>query len=226
MKNIINLCLLLLLVATACNETPKTNADMRTESQQEITSNEIDNPVIQTIMARRSIRAYKSTPVSQDTLDVIMKCAVNAPNAMNRQSWEVRIVDDKNFIDGITAIFKETVVKGGDERMIKMVEDSSFVNMFRNAPTVIFVAGDDGRFTQIDCGLLGENIMLAAQSLGLGTCCLGSPVAFFEQPEAADYLQRLDLSEGYKLLYAIAIGYPDETPEAKPRDGMKVRYVD
>jgi nitroreductase len=98
--------------------------------------------------------------------------------------------------------------------------------MFRNAPAVIFVASPAGE-GQLDCGLLGENMMIAAQSLGLGTCCLGGPIHFMKESEAAaPYLQRLGLSEGYELLYAIAVGYPDESPEAKPRDTSKVLFVE
>ena len=51
------------------------------------------NGTIETIMARRSIRKYKSTPVSRDTLNMILECGINAPNGQNRQSWEVRVVD-------------------------------------------------------------------------------------------------------------------------------------
>lgn len=101
-----------------------------------------------------------------------------------------------------------------------------FVNMFRNAPTVAFVAHKaDAGMSQIDCGLLGENMMLAAQSLGIGTCCLGGPVRFLTD-SCPDFLKKLDFSEGYELLFAIAFGYPDESPAAKPRDESKVRFVE
>ena len=74
---------------------------------------------------------------------------------------------------------------------------------------------------------MGENIILAAQSLGLGTCCLGGPVAFMKQnPEAAEYVEKLQLPDDYELLYAIGVGYPDESPTAKPRDMGKVKFVD
>ena len=61
----------------------------------------------------------------------------------------------------------------------------------------------------------------------VGSCCLASPTRFMtDTPEAAEYLKRLELPEGYRLLYCIAFGYPDETPAAKPRDAAKVKYVD
>lgn len=80
--------------------------------------------------------------------------------------------------------------------------------------------------SQIDCGLLGANMILTAQSMGIGSCCLGGPVRFMKSPAAAGYLKKLDFSDGYELLYAIAFGYPDEAPAAKPRDTSKVKFID
>ena len=178
-----------------------------------------ENPVIETIMARRSIRKYKETPVEREKLEQIVRCGINAPNGLNRQPWAVRVVDDAAYIDGITALFKAA--------QPAQAEDPSFRNMFRNAPAVIFIASPTDGSGQVDCGLLGGNIVLAAQSLGLGTCCLGGPIRFMTSaPEAAPYVERLDLPEGYALLYAIGVGYPDESPEAKPRDEGKVKFID
>jgi nitroreductase len=177
------------------------------------------NPVIETIMARRSVRQYKEQPVEREKLMQIVDCGINAPSGMNKQPWEVRVVDNSGYIDSLTVIFKA--------ENPKMAEDPGFKNMFRNAPAVIFIAAPADGSGQLDCGLLGENMIIAAQSLGLGTCCLGGPIHFMKSSEAAaPYLQRLCLSEGYELLYAIGVGYPDESPEAKPRDTSKVQFVE
>ena len=178
-----------------------------------------ENAVIETIMARRSIRKYQDRSVEREKLQQIAECGVNAPNGMNQQTWEVRIVDSKAAIDSITAVFKTA-----NPEMVQ--RDENFKNMFRNAPAVIAIAvpeGDSG----LNAGLMAENIILAAQSLGLGTCCLGGPVAFIKNsPDAAWFLKALDFSEGYDLCLMIAVGYPDETPEAKPRDLEKIQFVD
>ena len=128
------------------------------------------NQVIETIMSRRSIRKYKDIPVEKDKLELLAKCGINAPSAMNKQSWEVRIVDNKEYIDGITEIYKKENPKAA--------EGVNFKNMFRNAPAVIFIGSPIDGSAQFDCGLLAENIMLAAKFIGLGTCCLGSPASF------------------------------------------------
>ena len=177
------------------------------------------NLVIETIMARRSVRMYKDMPVERCKLQKIVECGINAPSGMNKQPWQVRVVDSRDYIDGITDVFRTANPR--------MADDASFKNMFRNAPAVIFIASPADGSGQLDCGLLGENMILAAQSMGLGTCCLGGPVAFMNgNADAKPYVERLNLPEGYTLLYAIAVGYPDEKPEAKTRDVAKVQFVE
>lgn len=175
--------------------------------------------VTNTIMERRSVRKYLDRQVERAKLEAIVKCGINAPSGMNKQPWEVRVVDSEKFVAGISEIYRRK-----DERA---AADPDFKNMFRNAPAVIFVASPADGSGQLDCGLLGQNMMLAAKAMGLGTCCLGGPIRFMKtDDEAAPYLESLGFTEGYELLYAIAVGYPDESPEAKPRDEGKVRFVE
>jgi len=176
------------------------------------------NPVLSTIMARRSVRKYLDKPVEHEKLEIIVRAGINAPSGMNRQPWIVRVVEDQKLIADVNEVFK----KANPEQVNR---DKNFKNMFRNAPNLICVCtptnGGD-----LDAGLLGENMMLAAQSLGLGTCCLGGPVRFLNtNADAKFFLDRLDIPEGYKLNYILAIGYPDEQPEAKPRDASKVKFI-
>jgi nitroreductase len=99
---------------------------------------------------------------------------------------------------------------------------------FYNAPVWVFIARDNSYdFSTIDCGLLAENMMLSANSLGVGSVCLGSPVRFIQNsPEKDRVLSKLGFSEGYELCLCIAFGYPDEAPKAKPRNIEKVRFID
>jgi nitroreductase len=182
-----------------------------------------ENAVIETIMARRSIRAYKDGPVERGKMDLIARCGINAPNAMNAQRWEVRIVDDPDFIAATTALYVEQMKN--DPRGAQMVKDPSFKNMYRNAPSLVFIATENGE-ALIDCGLMAENMILAAGSMGLGSVCLGAPARFLTSPVAAEYLARLGFSEGYSLALVIGFGYPDESPAAKPRDQAKVKWIE
>ena len=196
----------------------------RYEPTDEMTGIEADicmevNPVLSSIMARRSIRKYLDKPVEHEKLEVIVKCGINAPSGMNRQPWVVRVVEDQQLIADVTEVYKQ-------ENAEQVKRDKDFKNMFRNAPNLICVCTPANGGGELDAGLLGENIMLAAQSLGLGTCCLGGPVRFLLSNEKCKFfLDRLDIPADYKLNYIIAIGYPDEQPDAKPRDASKVKFI-
>ena len=196
----------------------------RYESRDQVAAIEADmqievNPVLSNIMARRSIRKYLDKPVEHEKLEVIVKCGINAPSGMNRQPWIVLVVEDQKLIADVTEVFKQ-------ENPEQVARDKNFKNMFRNAPNLICVCTPANGGGELDAGLLGENMMLAAQSMGLGTCCLGGPVRFLVSNEKCKFfLDRLDIPADYKLNYIIAIGYPDEQPDAKPRDASKVKFL-
>lgn len=182
------------------------------------------NEVIETIMTRRSIRAYKNQAVPKELLDQVLECGVYAANAMNAQQWEVRVVQSEEWFQSATEAAK-AAAKGTPAEA--QYNDPSFKNIFRNAPAVIFIAHKPGMFTQIDCGLMAGNIMLAAKSLGLGTVCMAGPVAsFINSPVGAAHRESLGFSEGYEPLICIGIGYPDEEPAAKPRNMDVIKYVE
>ena len=179
-----------------------------------------EKAVVETIMTRRSVRDYKEEAVDREQMAKVIECGIYAPSAMNKQTWAVRVVDDKAFLDGVT----EIAVKQNP----KLKEQANFRNFFRNAPTVAFIACPEESYSgEYDCGLLSENMMLSAWSMGIGSCCLGSVVSVMNSEEAKPYMERLNLPEGYKLLVAIAFGYPaGEAPVAPERDASKAYYVE
>lgn len=203
MKNI-NLLLagLCLIMAAACNQPKNEN---------------MSNEAIENMMARRSIRAYKTTPVGRDTLTRIMECAINAPSGQNRQSWEIRIVDNPATLAEMS------------EAMGQAHPDNDFApGCFRGAPVMVFIARDTSYdFSAYDCGLMAQNMMLSAWSLGVGSICLGSPVRFLTDNEICRPLvESLGFSDGYEFCLCVGLGYAMESPEAKPRDMGKVKFMD
>lgn len=198
---------ILLLVASAC-----------CQNQAQSSGNNSD-AVIENIMARRSIRQYKQTPVGRDTMNVILECGINAPNGQNRQSWEVRVVDSPALMDEI----KEAMAQGHPDMNPKAVK-----GCFRDAPVMVFIARDPSYdFSAYDCGLLAENMMLSAWSLGVGSICLGSPVRFLKDNDVCKpYLEKLGFSAGYELCLCVGFGYADEAPAAKQRNPEKVKFVE
>ena len=193
MKHVVIAALLLPLMACG-------GGNQSTQTTAEVAQDSTKNQVVETIMTRRSIRQYKPEAVEREKMQTIVECGINAPNAMNRQPWEVRVVDNPGYINGVTELYKKANPQAA--------ADSTFRNMFRNAPTVVFIGHDTkSESSPFDCGLLAENM-------------------FMMTPEAAEYLKKLNFSEGYELLYCIGFGYPDETPAAKPRETSKIQFVE
>lgn len=208
MKTLLTFALATLMFAS-CNQPKEQNAE--TESS--------NDAVTELMMSRRSIRKYKDSLINKETLDEILKCGVNAPNGKNLQAYEIRVLSSA-LIDSITsAVVKDNPQIGKRE---------GFKNIFVDAPCVLCIAYDTTYdMSQVDCGLLGENIILSAWSKGIGSCCLGSSARWIkDSPSAKPYLDKIGFSEGYELLYCIALGYPDETPEAKPRTMDKIKYME
>jgi nitroreductase len=184
------------------------------------------NEVIETIMTRRSVRQYNDKPISHEVMDKILECGIHAPNGMNAQRWEVRVVESQKWINDATEAYKNSIP--ADSPMAEQFKDPNFKNMFRNAPTVAFIANDTTfAYSPVDCGLMAENMILSAWSMGIGSCCLGGPARFMKaNPEAKEYLKQMGFSENFDLLLCIGFGYPAETPKAKPRDAAKVKFMD
>ena len=183
---------------------------------QQAEQTDTENQVIENIMSRRSIRKYKPVAVSRDTLQTTLECGINAPSGQNKQSWEVRVVDNPEVMNEIISL----MAAGNPD-----VDPGMIKGCFRGAPTMLFIANDPSYdFSVIDCGLLSQTIMLSGHAPGVGSVCLGSPVRFLRNaPEA---IAKLGFSEGYTPVICIGMGYPDEAPEAKPRDFGKVKFVD
>ena len=208
MKNLSFLFLCMMALAS-CSQ-----SDVTKESPKD--SESVEN----VIMARRSIRQYTKQTISRDTLDRIIKCGINAPNGQNRQAYEIRVVNNPQMLKEIS----DAVLKDNKDMSLKPGAD----NIFFGAQTVVFIANDTSYdLSQIDCGLLGENIMLSAWEKGIGTCCLAFPVRQMKESEScAPLIQKMGFSAGYNLLYCISMGYPNENPDARPRKEDMIKYVE
>ena len=203
-----------LIIMSSCTE-----QNIKTDST-EVNKEQI---VIDNLMTRRSVRQYKEEAVPRDIMNVILECGIYAPNGMNKQPWEIRVVDDKYFIDEITQLYVSSM---DENHPHNPKNDPKFRNMFRNAPTVVFIAMQPGLCSPVDCGLLAGNMVNAAWAYGIGSCIQMGPVQFMKTEKAKQYLDKLSFSEGYEILMAIGFGYPDEQPEVHPRIKEKIKFID
>lgn len=171
--------------------------------------------VIENIMSRRSVRSYRPDKIDSASMHEILWCGINAPNGQGRESWEVRVVNDESFINDINEAYNKDASDGKAKQHVSY-----------GAPVIVFIAYDTTYdLSQVDCGLLGENMILAANAMGIGSCCLGGLCRFINSEDGAGILQKLNLPSTHRLLYAIAFGYPDQVPQAKPRNMGKVQFV-
>jgi nitroreductase len=175
---------------------------------------EIDmNEVLKTIATRRSARKFSPEQIMGAELEAILAAAMQAPSAHNDQSSYFAVVQNKELIDEMSAGSKVEMRKAPYDWMVAMGSNEA-LNIYYNAPTVIIVAGrGDAISPLVDACAAIENMLIAAESLGIGSCWIGFAKFFFTGPERN---RRLGIPEGYEVHYGVALGYKSEGPAAKP----------
>ena len=182
------------------------------------------NPVLETIRARRSIRAYEKKAVPQELIDTLIEAAQLAPTGMGKQPWHFTVVRDRAVLEEINEAQRRLMRASGVAAEIKMADDPGF-DCFRGAPVVIFVSGDLAcKFHTADCANAVTIMTLAAESLGLGTCYLAGFLRALTGPDGPELVKKLGLPEGYGLEFALSLGYKGEDPA--PRVPRKENCVD
>src|SRR5574344_574258 len=164
-KNTITLMVITAVALTTGGCCNKANDKVAAESQTPQMT--VEKAVTGTLLGRHSIRAYKAETVPQNIMDTILLCGINAPSGMNKQPWEIRVVNDQKCLEDLTKLQIEDM-KADDPH--NPANDPNLRNMFRNAPTVVFIAMKDGFTSQVDCGLLAGNMVNTAWAYGIGSC--------------------------------------------------------
>jgi len=158
------------------------------------------------IMERRSVRAYTSQPVPDESLQRLLKAAMRAPSAGNSQPWEFVVIRDRNTLDAIQTFHP-------------------YAAALQTAPCAIVVCGNLPRqifpdYWVQDCSAATENILLEAVHLGLGAVWMG---LYPMQERVSDMSQLLELPETVVPLCVIAVGFPAQ--DAPPVDTFHPEYV-
>jgi len=160
------------------------------------------NPKLQFIFKRRSVRKYENREIPVEMFTDIFKAAMAAPSAVAKDPWHFLLVRDRNTLD----------------RIVKILPNGQ---MLRQAPAAVIVCGDINRahlsevsYMLQDLSAAVENILLAATTLGLGSCWLG----MHPRPERVDGIRDLfDLPENIIPMCGVALGWPAEIPEPRTR---------
>lgn len=177
------------------------------------------NQTIENIVARRSIKKYTDRPVPMELVEEVVRAGMYAPSGMNQQSAKIIAVTNKEMRDRLSRINLEII-------MGKNLNTSSGHNdPFYGAPVVLVVLAKKEVGTHVyDGSLVMENLMIAAQSLGLGSCWIHRAKETFETAEGKLILGELGIADEYEGIGNCILGYA--APDAlKPQSPRKEDYV-
>ncbi len=175
------------------------------------------NEVLKAIEQRRSIRKYKSDPVPREIIDQIIHAGIYAPSGMGKQSAIIVAVTNRELRDKLARM---NAVYGGWQPDF---------DPFYGAPAVLIVLANKACGTYLyDGSLVMENLMLAAHSLGIGSCWIHRAKEEFDSSEGKEILKALGIKGEYEGIGHCILGYPADStlPKAAPRNGNRVFYAE
>ena len=190
--------------------------------------------VIECIKSRRSIRSYREEPLPRDIIEKIIEAGKYAPSAENRQPWRFVVVTDRKVIEELSEETRRMIAdilkrrrlrkkyRELDERetilFLQAVARADRDVIFHNAPAVIFIFTENRAFYDESCACAAENMMLAAWSMGVGSCWIGF-AKFLEMSKRA--MEMLDAPPAHHIAACLVFGYPEKVPKrAPPRNPM------
>lgn len=183
------------------------------------------NETISAMLSRRSIRSYKTRQVSDRDLNWILEAGIYAATSRNMQAWYLTAVQNQELLKRLRDAACETMLKSDNARNREKALDPDF-SPFYNAPTLIIVSGNESRNARVDCANAAQNMCVAANSLGLGSCYLASFTMAFENPAvAATLLRDLGIPDGYFPQFGVALGYAAEHPDTPHRRRDVIRII-
>lgn len=179
----------------------------------------IMNQTIQNIISRRSVKKYTDEPVPMNLIEEVVKAGTYAPSGMNKQAAMIIAVTNKEMRDRLSRINLD-IIMGKN-----MNPTSGHNDPFYGAPVVLVVLAKKEVGTHIyDGTLVMENMMIAANSLGLGSCWIHRAKETFESEEGKQILKELGITDEYVGIGNCILGYA--APDAlKPQAPRKEDYV-
>jgi len=165
--------------------------------------------VTEAIEKRRSIRSYTEAPISMDTMERLISLAVKAPTGSGMEPWGFVILQDRAEIDALSDKAKKEVLDHmADYPQFAQYETwlkNPKYNIFNHAGTVLVIYGDTASHWHVyDCSLVAGNVMLLAESEGIGCCWIGFGEAVLNTPE---FKKDHGVPENYELVSTISMGY-------------------
>lgn len=185
----------------------------------EITDKMRDDPVLNNMLTRRSIRAYREEQIKDEELECLLACALYAPTGGNLQNSRFLVIRDPERMERLNrAIRKELssreIIEG--EMMAKGIRRARTegYHFISHAPTLITAAAPKNHSNSMANCIAGlENIMLAAHALHLGSCFSNQPHWLTDVPEIRQIFEEVGLREDEDIFGSVSVGYAAAEPK-------------
>jgi len=176
------------------------------------------------ILQRYSCRDFTDTPVTDEQIKTLVDAALAAPSAQNLQPWHVTVVTDKSFINEMDAAGMDVMRAMEDQMYYERIMGRGG-KLFYNAPCMIVISAGGSPYATLDAGIQCQNIVLAAESMGLGSCIVGLMSIPLGGEKGEDFKKRLQFPEGMNFAIAILVGTIGSGKPPHDFDTSKVSYV-
>lgn len=180
----------------------------------------IVNETLKIIKQRRSVRCFKDEQINDEELQAVLEAGMYAPNAGN-QAWHFTVIQNNELLNRLNVAAKEAAKQLDLHGLREIASDESY-NCFYGAPTVVIVSSDE-QFPiplEADCAAAMQNMLLAAESIGLGSCWTYFVMFALNSPQGSELRKELKIPVGYRPYYAALLGYKNTTvvtaPDRKP----------
>jgi nitroreductase len=174
-----------------------------------------NSSAIESIFSRTSVRSYSAEKIGRSTLQKLLDAAVRAPSAMHLEPWACVVISDRALLRALSYRAKPLFLEKLHHAPASF-SDPEF-DVFHGAGTLIVICAKPAPFSEADCWLAAENLMLAACSNGLGTCVIGSAL------EAINLSKKeLCIPEDYAAVAPIVVGIPSSITAQTSRKEPKI----
>jgi nitroreductase len=182
-----------------------------------------DNETLRIIKQRRSIRDFKDKQISDEEMKIILEAGIYAPNGSGQLEDYIHfaVIQNKNILDKINNLAKLFARQSEMEWLKNFGNDPNY-NCMYNSQTLIIVSYNENWIQpEIDCAAATQNILLASESIGLGTCWLYFPLQAFYSEFGQELMKELKIPDGHKPITSIIIGYKKDEEVNIPKKEVK-----
>lgn len=182
------------------------------------------NETLQAIFDRRSVRRFTAESITSEQMQKLAQAALASPTGMNQQPWHFSFVSNKDLIRKINdEAFRQFREKGQQDIIDRMKKRHE--SIFYGAPLVVFISLPHDQDSSIDAGIAVQNLAIAAQSLGLGSCIIGLAGAAFGGKKRDELRRDLEFPHCHEFAISIAIGSPAMSKDPHDMRPEKVSFI-